>query len=163
MQTMPDIVLKRKRLSKTKTVVIFCRNNLSFSNFRRMGTGYVFEESFTHHGIHGYIKLVITSENLYDMFSVNTKKMKLKGGKDHLGVFLRFGDQKQLPLSKKGSEGCIRYELTCEGKELYYDGIRKKTIPEVEIHNTGRRSGGVPTSVKWSVSHPLQGGGFSPK
>lgn len=163
MQKMPDIVLKRKRLSKTKTVVIFRRNNLSFNDFKKTDRGYVFEEKFKHHGVNGSIKLIVESDNLYDAFEINTKTVKVKGGKDHLGIFLRFGDQKSLPLNKTGSMGCIRYELNCEGKQLYYDG-KKKSEPGAEIHDTSKRKSiSAPVSVSWAASHPFQGGGFSPR
>lgn len=163
MQEMPDIVLKRKRLSKTKTVVIFRRNNLSFTDFGEITGGYVYEEIFKHHGVSGRIKIVVDSENLYDIFNVNTKSVKIKGGKDHFGIFLRFGDQKKLPLNKAGSIGCVRFELDCEGKELFYDG-KKKSDPGVEIHDTSKhRSISAPASVSWAASHPFQGGGFSPR
>ena len=42
MQEMADVVLKRKRLSKTKTVVIFRRNDLSFADFSEIDGCYVY-------------------------------------------------------------------------------------------------------------------------
>ena len=163
MQKMPDIVLKRKRLSKTKTVVVFRRNNLKFDNFVKTDAGFLYEESFKHYGVKGRIRLIVESDNLYDVFSVNTKTIKIKGGKDHFGLFLRFGDQKRLPLDKCGSMGCVKYELLCDGKELFYDG-KKKNEPGAEIHDTSKRKTiSAPASVSWAASHPLQGGGFSPR
>ena len=163
MQELADIVIKRKRLSKTKTVVIFHRNNLSFADFSEIDGGYVYEEFFKHHGISGRIKMIVDSKNLYDIFAVNTKKIKIKGGKDHFGIFLRFGDWKKLPLNKAGSMGCVRFELDCEGKKLFYDG-KKKSGLGIEIHDASKhRSISAPASVRWAASHPFQGGGVSPR
>ena len=143
--------------------MIFRRNNLSFNDFKKTENGYVFEENFKHHGINGTVKLTVKSDNLYDAFEVNTKTVKIRGGKDHLGIFLRFGDQKQLPLIKSGSKGCIRYKLYCDGERLYYDGKKKRQQGEAIHYSSSHSYNKIPSSVSWAASHPFQGGGFSPR
>ncbi len=162
---MPNIVLKRKRLNKKKSVVIFRRNNLSFSDFKVTENGYIYEEKFKHFGIQGTFRMTVDSEDLYEMFQIDEKTMKIKGGKNHFGVFLRFNDQKTLPLVRKGHVGCVQYVLECDGKSLYHDTGKKKKDPFVsDIHDTSKKSGGkVPYTVGWAAAHPLQGGGVSPR
>lgn len=164
MDKMPNIVLKRKRLSKTKTVVIFRRNNLSFSDFKKIGDAYTYQEEFNHHGVRGKIQIIVESDNLYDLFEINTKAAKVKGGKDHLGIFLRFPDQKHLPLVQSGVFGCMRFNLYCNGKSLHYDSNKKKKNPTVSIHTSSMKTPiSISNSVRWAATHPYQGGGVSPR
>ena len=161
---MPNIVLKRKRLNKKKNVIVFRRNNLSFSDFKHMENGYVYEEKFEHFKVQGVFKMYVDSEDLYDIFQIDEKGMRIRGGQNHFGVFLRFNDQKKLPLEKNGQIGCVRYVLKCDGESLYFDTGKKKDPYVSDIHDTSRKSGGnVSYSVRWAASHPLQGGGVSPR
>lgn len=163
MQERPNIVLKRKWLAKGKKAVIFQRNNLSFKDFKRIDTGYVYEGSFNHNGVSGIISLFVDSDNLQDIFSINTKTIKIKGGKNHFGVLFRFPDQEKMPLDKAGKNMCIRYKLHCEGQKLFYEK-KKKSGFVTGIHSTSRiRFYSAPAYMSWAVSHPYQGGGFSPR
>ena len=163
MQKMPDIVLKRKRLSKTTTVIIFRRNNLSFTDFTSVGTGYKYEESFIHYGIKGKITIRIDSVNPYDMFDINYKEAKIKGGKEHLGIFLLFPDQEGLPLVKTGTYGCMSYDFYCTGKKLYYDSNKKKKAENITIRGGSIVPVIIPNHVSWAATHPFKGGGMNPR
>ncbi len=164
---MPKYVLKEKRLSKTKTVIIFRRNHIDTRRFKQTDDTWVYEESFVHFGVKCEFKLTIHNENLYSMFEINTKSMKIKGPRHDLGIFTRLPKQK-LPIKAHGIVGCAEYYLCCTGKKLAYDngtGIkntRKKHLV-CDIHSGSRTPIAVPNSVSWSAAHPFQGGGFSPK
>ena len=163
MEKIPNIVFKRKRLSKTKTVIVFRRNNLSFSDFIKTDGGYTYQEDFNHHGVKGNIRIIVESDNLYDLFEINSKAAKVKGGKDHFGIFLRFQDQKQLPLIQSGTFGCLKFDLYCNGKSLYYDG-KKKNTERSSVHiNSSKTPIAVPKTISWAASHPFQGGGVNPR
>ena len=165
MEKMPDIVLKRQRLSKTKTVVIFRRNNLSFNSFKKNVKGYTYQEEFYSHGMRGRLSIFVESENLYDLFKIDTKAAKVKGEEKSFGIFLRFPDQRYLPLVQSGAFGCMKFDLYCNGKNksIYYVGKNKKPEKVGIYTNSNKTPVEIPKSVSWAALHPFQGGGFSPK
>lgn len=94
MNNMPQYVLKEKRLSKTKTVVVFRRNYMDISKFKQKDDAWIYEEHFVHYGTKCHFKLIIHSKNIYDMYDVNFKSMKIKGPRRSFGVFIRLPVQK---------------------------------------------------------------------
>lgn len=161
-----DHIIKRKRLSKTKTVIIYRRNNLSLKNLVREGSQYYYTEIYEHRGIIAKFEMKIYSENVEDIFLVNTKTFKIKGGRNQFGIFIRLEDQ-NLPIKDENIVGCVEYMLLIKGcrERLYYDKSqrrRKEYVPK--IHNTSATTSvTIPNSVLWSAKHPYRGGGFSPK
>lgn len=169
MPGMPKYVLKLKRLSKTKTVVVFRRNALSVHDFHAVNGTWVFEEDFKHYSTHGHFKLIIHSDDINSLFSVDCKSMKIKGSPSAFGVFIRLPKQR-LPIHAHNTIGCAEYILLCEGKYLPYDdghGIaatrEKKNKESYCPDPSPKYPVEVPNSVSWSVSHPFQGGKVSPK
>lgn len=162
----PDYTIKRKRLNKKLVVVIFRRNNLSFNQFEKENGGYVFREKFSSHGIKGFLEILVHSDNLYDIFSINSKTIKICGGRNHFGIYLRFSDQ-QPPLKKKISKDIVTCKLLCEGKRFYFDTQRSKDKDDqfvnIRSSSSSKTTIKVPSSLSWSASHPMQGGGFSPR
>lgn len=164
-QNMPDHVLKRKRLSRTKTVVIFRRNNLSMDDFQEKDGCWVFVEKFDHHGVKCMIKLVIHSSNFCTAFETNEKEMKIKGSPRSFGVFIRFPDM-TLPIDERGQYGKVEYHLKCIGKHLFYDNgkrFKKKSKAYTPFVPRETTQIAVPRSVSNAVRHPYSGGGVSPK
>ena len=168
MSNMPRYVLKEKRLSKTKTVIIFRRNYMDVSNFNLENEIWTYEESFVHHGVKCVFKLIIHSKDICDMYNVNFKSMKIKGPRNSFGVFIRLPRQK-LPIKAHGTLGCAEYYLYCVGRKLAYDngkGINSNRNKDslVRVSRRGTTTPiEVPNSVSWSAAHPFQGGGFTPK
>lgn len=169
MQNMPKYVLKIKRLSKTKTVVVFRRNYLNVKNFVKQDIGWVYEEKFEHYGIRCYFKIIVHSNDIYDMYSANSKILKVKGKHNSFGVFMRLPKQHP-PFEELRTAGCVECILNCKGRNLAYDngkGIgykRTEKINSVSIHSYESRTPvSLPSSILWNASHPFQGGGFSPK
>ena len=106
--------------------------------------------------------LMVECDNLYDIFTVNTKKMKIKGGKSQLNVFMRFSDQKTMPITRSGSRGCVRFEFYCDGNGLHYDGKKKKGTRTIN-DTSNRQPINIPATVRNAASHPFHGGGVSPR
>ena len=167
MNNMPTYVLKEKRLSKTKTVIIFRRNNMDILRFNQENDAWIYEEQFVHYGTECHFKLIIHSNNIYDMYNTNSKTMQIKGQNNNFGIFIRLPLQK-LPIAAHDTVGCAEYYLNCTGRKLAYDrgkGIKSKNdIPLAVISPQGNTTPTeVPSSVSWSAAHPFQGGSFTPK
>lgn len=167
MINMPTYVLKEKRLSKTKAVIVFRRNYMDISKFKQENDDWIYEEQFVHYGTKCTFKLIIHSKNIYDMYSVNFKSMKINGPRNSFGVFIRFPVQK-LPIVTHGIVGCAEYYLTCTGRKLAYDrgkGIKRKKDDSLAVISSKGATppAEVPNSVAWSAAHPFQGGSFTPK
>ncbi len=167
MSNMPQYVLKEKRLSKTKTVIIFRRNYMDISNFKQEDDKWIYAESFVHYGVKCEFKLIIHSKNIYDMYNVDFKSMKIKGPRNGFGVFIRLPVQK-LPINAHGIVGCAEYHLYCTGRKLAYDngkGINNKSNDSLVkiVHAKTGTPIEIPNSVSWSVAHPFQGGRMTPK
>ena len=158
----PDIVFKRKWLSKTKAVIIFRRNNLAFKDFIQTENGYYYQETFFHHGTRGIIKISVNDKDMYKLFDIDYESAKVKGGKDHFGIFLCLPDQVRLPLHQKGSFGCMDFELLCAGGSLYCEG-RKKRVGAKRVIPSMTKPIDIPDSVSWAASHPYGGGGMNPR
>lgn len=164
---MPTHVLKEKRLSKTKAVIVFRRNYMDISKFKQQDDAWIYEEQFVHYGTRCHFKLIIHSNNIFDMYNVNSKSMKIKGPRNSFGVFIRLPLQK-MPIAAHSTVGCAEYYLDCTGSKLAYDrgrGIKsKKDDSLVVISPKGAITPiEVPNSVSWSAAHPFQGGSFTPK
>lgn len=170
MSNMPKYVLKNKRLSKTKTVLIFRRNYLDINDFKKTNDGWIFEEEFNHYGNKCYFGMIVHSDNIFSMYDVNCKSAKVQGKKNSFGIFIRASKQKATFHINRMC-GDVEFILRCEGKGLAYDngkGIKQtkeeKLMKEfTTIHQGSRVAVDVPSTVSWSVSHPFQGGGVSPR
>ena len=163
MNNIPQYVLKEKRLSKTKTVIIFRRNYLDISKFLRKNDTWVYEESFNHCGVRCEFKLIIHSENIFDMYNVNFKSIKIKGPCNCFGIFIRLPLQK-LPIETHNMVGCAEYYICCSGDKLPYDsGKKKKSTKKIPPEKNATTPIEIPKSVSWSATHPFQGGSLTPK
>ena len=170
MTDMPKYVLKNKRLSKTKTVFIFRRNYLDIREFRKTEDGWLFEEEFTHYGNKCCFRMIVHSDDIFNMYDVNCKSAKVRGNKNSFGIFWRTAKQKANFSIKQVCEK-VEFVLRCEGKNLAYDngkGVKKTKDEKLFKQYTTRREGtrvaiNVPNSVSWSAAHPFQGGGVSPR
>lgn len=159
-----DYVLKRKRLSKTKTILLFRRNNLSFKLFKSKDGIYVYDEDFEFHGVCGKLKIVVNTENFQDVFCINCKSVKFKGVYSHFGLYLRFPDQKEFPIDKHVVIGCVEISLRCKGNRLFYDAAKRKRIEGGNVSTSSARYAvEIPDTVLWAAKNPFSGGGFSPK
>ena len=167
MNNMPTYVLKEKRLSKTKTVIVFRRNYMDISKFKQENDAWIYEEQFVHYGTKCNFKLIIHSKSIYDMYNVNSKSMNIKGPRNSFGVFIRLPIQK-FPIVAHGTVGCAEYYLDCAGQKLAYDrgkGIKSKKGDALRVipKKSTTPPAEVPNSVTWSAAHPFQGGSFTPK
>lgn len=171
MSDIPKYVPKNRRLSKTKTVFIFRRNYLDINDFKKTVDGWLFEEEFNHYGNKCYFCMIVHSDNIFSMYEVDCKSAKIKGKKNNFGIFFRTAKQRAT-FQIKHTSGNVDFILRCDGKGIAYDngkGIRKtkeeKLMKECSgIHQEGSKVAvAVPSTVSWSVSHPFQGGGVSPR
>lgn len=170
MPEVPKYVLKNKRLSKTKTVLIFRRNFLNIDDFIKCEDGWKFEENFNHHGVKGHFVMIVHSDNIFDMYEVDSKTTKVKGKKNSFGIFIRDG-RTNPPFEINRICNKVEFFLSCKGKALAFDngkGIKATREEKIHkqvalIHSGSRMSVTIPNSVAWSVSHPFQGGSVTPR
>lgn len=170
MSKVPKYVLKNKKLNKTKTVLIFRRNFLNIDNFIKCEDGWKFEEDFNYHGVKGHFVMIVHSDNIFDMYGVNSKVTKVKGKKNSFGIFIRAGKSK-LPFEINRICNKVEFILSCKGKALAFDngkGIKatkeEKMYKQVaSIHSGSRTPVTIPNSIVWSASHPFQGGSVTPR
>lgn len=111
--------------------------------------------------------VIIHSKNIYDMYNVNSKSMKIKDPHNSFGIFIRIPVQK-LPIVVHSTVGCAEYYIDCTGRKLAYDrgkGIKSKKDDSLVVtpHQSATTPTEVPNSVAWSATHPFQGGSFTPK
>lgn len=170
MANIPKYVLKNKRLSKTKTVFIFRRNYLDIKKFKKAEDGWIFEEEFKHYGNKCYFCMMVHNDNIFSMYDVNCKSAKIKGNKNCFGIFFRTVKQKA-NFNIKQVYGNVEFVLKSEGKNIAYDNGKgmKNTREDKLFNQCGTKHEGsrvaidIPSSVVWSVAHPFQGGGVSPR
>lgn len=164
----PKYVLKTKRLSKTITVIIFRRNYLSINDFRYVDGKWVFADQFKLYGSNGALKLYFHNEDIGTIFSINAKSLKVKGNKSEFGIFVRVPNKK-LPINTAGRVGDLEYCLEYAGKKIPYDngnGIKankEKNELLLKCGSDAKYPDSIPDTVSWSMTHPFQGGGCSPK
>lgn len=161
-------VLKRKWLNRRKIVIIFRRNNLSIADFIKIDEGWMFEEHFSHYGTECFWKIVIHGNDIFSMYELDMKTMKIKGSPKHFGVFLRF-PKENVPFKKRIEHNNVECFLECTGNGLRLDngnGFKNKKSVDYPLYKRDfspecRKAVDIPETVRWSVVHPLQGGGFS--
>lgn len=161
------------KLSKTKTVIKFYRNNLSINMFKCDNESkYIFEEKVKYKGC--IIKMSITLKtNDFTKLLHNSKCFKLKELDKTFSVFARI-DIKDFPGTINGETDYIKYCISFSGnifelEKIFANKRRQNKIKKQEnlirvnenYHN--RNIVNPPSTVKQSVFHPYQGGRVSPK
>lgn len=171
-RTYPDFFMKRKELSNNKTAVIFRRNNLSFKDFERYNNTYYYIEDFNYNGISGVIHIELLSNNLYDLFEVTTKKIKIRGQRWHLGIYLRFPSIEKYPFETHGTVKKVKYHFICYKCKYVklertntntFKGKRKKKGKSYSVSRGGRINRGIYATNAYHFFHPYQGGSCSPR
>lgn len=150
---------------------------MKFEQFKKTGQGYEFSETFAHQGVHCEFKALVHSNNMYSIFSIDKKTFRIKGGKDHFGIFIRRPDTK-LPLSLHIEEGNVECWLKVIGGRLYYDDgqhknkNQKKPKQQSKVSKIRPAERNTPEikckrsaapSAWWAIQHPYQGGSMSSK
>lgn len=155
-----------KRLSKTKTVIIYRRNNLSIKDLVKIDNGYCLRETYTYRGVTCKLVLNIYTPNIQDIFLVNTKTFKIRGGRNQFGIFIRMLDQ-NFPIKDNQIVGCVDSCLLVNGnkEKLYYDKQQKQKKEYVpKVYNVPFRTPiKIPNSVLWSARHHYHDEAFSSK
>lgn len=167
MPNYPTHYMVNKELSTTCTKFIFRRNHLDINDFKKIDNVWFFEENFKFHGRACYFSMTVKSNNIFDMYNINTKDAKVRESKNAFGIFLRASAQ-ELPINIRKKCGTLEFCLCChEGKPIPL--IRKKSKEKKQpygrepIGPTDKCIEKVPSSVSWSASHPFQGGRTSPR
>lgn len=170
-----DYVFRRKCSSEKKCVIIFMRNNLSFDSFSRKDGGFKFSDTYEQNGRRVVFSCFISTDDLYDLFSIKDKQIAIRGGKDHLGIQLRLKDTKTIPMIVEHKTGNLKFRFEYTGRALPYEGPERFRNAHLMrdkygcAANFGKRRKHrektvyVSESTSWSVKHPYQGGGFTPR
>lgn len=173
MRFLSDYYLKYDRLSKTKTVIKFYRNNLSIDMFKCNNENvYAFEEEIKYNGC--VVKLsIILKTNIFAKLLHSSKCFKLKGFNKNFSVFSRI-DIKSFPGVIKGETEFLKYYISFCGniyglEKTFAIKRRQKKLENqegiVSVNNRylTKRTNEIPTSIKQNIFHPFQGGRVSPK
>ena len=132
---------------------------------------YVLSEELNYKGCIVKIDIIFKSDS-FSSVKNNSKAFKIKGVAENFTIFSRTSVS-SFPATIKGETPICIYSIRFEGtykklKEDFEFKLRRekaeKRKHEVVINNnscsTHRE---IPSSVKWSASHPYQGGRASPK
>ncbi len=167
---LPNYIIKRKRISKKKSMVVFARNNIQYGDLKRIDGGFVREEKFrTKQGYHGTTLIIIKRDNLDEIFDIKSDIIKVRGNRTKFNVVLNLPDQKWLPLKAEVKAGCITCRIFCDGRSLEYDRKDERQFHQRPAKGSLMKESNrtysveIPDSVLWSASHPYQAGGMSPK
>ena len=167
----PKYVLKKKILNKKKSVTIFRRNYLSTNDFRESEAGWIYEERFVHHGTSCKFQLIVRNPDIDNIFKFDSKTLKIKGNRQEFGIFIRMASR-DVPFTVQGKMDCIEYYLECSGRSLAYDdgtGIKntreKQALQRMEKARKPKKCNSIApyTNAGYSMTHPYQGGGVSPR
>lgn len=160
----PNFFIKRKRLSKTKTIIIVRHNNLTVDMFKQVGDAFVFEKLHTKTGVSCYLKITVRSDTVDDLFKLDSTTFKVAGTKNHFGIYICIPDGK-LPRKNQNTIGRVSYELVITGNNnaIFYDNPKRKPPRKRSVIESSRTPIDIPDSVRWAISHPYQGGKTSPK
>lgn len=173
MQELPKYVLKHKRLGKKKLVFIFKRNYLNIRDFKKVDHDWVFEEEFSYHGMKCHFTMIVHDDDIYSMYKADCKIFKVRGKHNCFGIYLR--DEQQNPTFHIDREHeNVEFILLGEGKSILFDdgsGIyntRKKRRSKKRRKTTSdryetRTAVDISKYLSWNATHPLQGGGVSPR
>lgn len=168
---LPDYYVKYDKLSKTKTVIKFYRNNMSIDMFRKENNILRLIDKVDYKNCILNMEIISQTDDFSKMLTKN-KDFKIKGTKNNFSLFSRI-DINKFPGVVKGETESLKYNISFMGsyepiKKKYLNAINKKRIKTTKCNvintaNTFNFSNEIPSSVKWSISHPFQGGRVSPK
>lgn len=157
-----------KEGSKKKVDFTYYRNNLSTKDFvKSEDNKFIITDVYDRYGIH--IEITITvNENLNNIFDIKSPTTKVRGSLEHFGIVINRVSNKipwEIHIEKKE----VRCDILCQGDYGYIIGKerarikRKMREKQEKRRNKGTRPVKISNSVSWSVSHPFQGGGISPR
>lgn len=167
-----DYHIKYDRLSKTKSVIKLYRNNLSIKRLEKDSNNlYILSEELNYKGCVVKINIIFKLD-CFSSATTNSKAFKIKGSSNDFTIFSRTSVS-SFPTTIKGETPVCIYNIRFEGtykklkEDFEFKRIREKAEKrkyQVVINNNScSMTREIPSSVKWSVSHPYQGGKVSPK
>lgn len=172
-QQRKNYYIKYDRLSKTKTVIKFYRNNLSLDMFKCGNENvYTFEEEIKYNGCIVKMKIIFKTNNFAKLLH-KSKSFRLKGFNENFSLFSRI-DIKSFPGVIKGETKYIKYYISFGGnikgleKSFAINRMREnvkkqESIIRISDRYLSKSPNEIPTIVKQNVFHTYQGGRVSPK
>lgn len=167
----PKYVLKKKKLNKKKSATVFRRNYLNINDFQEYEDGWIFEEKFVHHGTACEFRFIVHHPDIDIIFKFDSKTLKIKGNRQEFGIFIRMPNQ-GVPFTAQGKMDCIEYHIECTGRCLAYDdgtGIsntrEKQVLQQMQKDRKPKKNNSLApyANAGYSMTHPYQGGGISPR
>lgn len=161
-----DFTVSRVLPPKGKpSYILFQRNNLRLSQFKRVGVGYVYESDSNFKGVHGTIRIRVKNEDLhYTLFSVKSKVISVHGKSTGFSVRIKLKDRRTPPIDEEISVGDVTISIHCEGEAWpdwkgKYVGLRKMSSG-LKISKAPAR---VISATSWTAQHPYNGGSVTPR
>lgn len=165
--------MKYDRLSKTKTVIKFYRNNLSVDMFKvNDENARAFEEDIKYKGCTVHLNVVLKT-NDFEKVLHNSKNFKIKGFYKNFSIFSRI-DIKSFPGVVKGETEFLKYRISFSGnihklqnsfaiKRRQEKNKKCGNVTFVSSSHSTNQMNKIPTTIKQNAFHPYQGGRVSPK
>ena len=151
------------KTSATSDVLIFRRNNLDVNSFTQTDDGWSYSEGFNFHGRWCIFKIAGPGR-IKDYFPTEESNLVIKGGFHTFGIQIKFTSKQDPPFREVGSCGGIRFSLECRGrKRIAKKGKDRRYIVPMERGKPKSQGPIEYETTAWSVAHPYQGGGSTPR
>lgn len=167
----PDHYITINKKANKERVLVYRRNNLSYKKFKFIqNDGYYFDEYYRIDGysIHLYIRL--KSIKFYDLFNCQSSDLiKLYGGTNCFGIkiispkindFILKGTHIIGKTTEENGILICECKFICNKNSFKHKNNYNKNKYRV---NSRRPYDSIYQITSWSLSHPYQGGGCSPK
>ena len=150
--------------------LVYRRYNIQFSQFIKKDNGdYIFEDNYRYKSLIINTTIIIKSANLKNILTIKrTDYIKIKPQK--IGIKFRFTcKSNELPVNISIKNSNAEMNVHCSGslKGIPFSKKEKDDkAPPLTLHKepTKRYNKKAPLpNTNWSITHPFQGGSFTPK
>lgn len=172
MRKLPNHYIKFDRLSKTKSVIKYYRNNLSLDMFELdEEQNYTYTEEIKYNGCNVDICIVLKTNNIPSLWH-EEKCFKIKGSPECFSLFSRISIS-AFPGTIKGETDYLKCYVRFYGdiknlkksweiKRRQEKNKRKGNVKIISSNSTAPHPA-VPSYIQRNAFHPYQGGRVSPK
>ena len=146
---------------------MFCRNNLSQTDFKELKDGFLYAESYVHRNVSGVFGIRQFAKDFKKLFSCDSRNLRITGDENRLFVYARIKNR-STPFNTSIRSEYVAISLSCQGK-LYYESPKARKSRLTKGHEMTVRSdtysppSPVPMHIQRNAAHPFQGGGVNPR
>lgn len=166
----PNHYITIKNTKNKKKYILYRRNNLSYKRFDFVqNDGYYFDEYYNKNGISIHLYIHLKSIKFYDLFCCKiNNSIEFCGGTNSFGIKLMSPSINDFIFKEKYMICNIIEEsdtLTCKCKFVYdKNNFKCKNKHKAKPKTKYKKSdNSIYVTNSWSVAHPFQGGGVSPR